>query len=175
MTRYLRAATLAALATLVPGQVLAAQPACITPAEMRGGIAYFLPPVIAEVQDRCKAHLGSESYLLTRAGDISTRLAASKLQHWPLARTVFLKMGDQSDSAKLAKMPDEALRPLVDSMLGALLTIKVSSTTCGEINDITEALAPLDADQTVNLIATVFSTVARKDRKVRSCPRDPAQ
>ena len=168
----IKAAALAA-ALAISGKALAAPPPCITPAEMRGGVAYFLPPVIAEVQDRCKPHLASSSYLLARAGAIAEQLEGDKARHWPMARAVFLKMGDQADSRKLSDMPDEALRPLVDTMLGALLRIKVDAPICGEINDITEALAPLDADGTVNLIATVFSTVARKDRKVRSCPRVP--
>jgi hypothetical protein len=42
---------------------------------------------------------------------------------------------------------------------------------CGEINDIAEALMPLNAEQSVHLISTILAAAARNDNKLRSCPR----
>lgn len=166
-------AAVAALALCATASAQAAPPVqCLDPAEMRGLIAYFLPDVIGEVSKNCAAHLPSGSYLRAGLPRLGAQLADAKPANWPVARAAFLKMSGPTDGKQMASLPDEALRPLVDAAIASKMTIPVSPSTCGEVNDITQALAPLSADQTVNLFATIFSAVARKDNKLRSCPRE---
>lgn len=150
-------------------------PRCLNPAEMHGLIAYFLPEVVGEVSRNCAAHLPAAAYLRTGLPRLGERLARAKPANWPVARAAFLKISEDKDMKNLAGLPDEALRPMVDAVMGEKIRIPISPATCGEVNDISEALAPLSAEQHVHLLATIFAAVARKDAKMRSCPRDITQ
>jgi hypothetical protein len=164
---------LQAVALCVAGQAQAAPAAkCLTPVEMRGLIGYFLPDVIGQVTQTCAAHAPVDSYLRTGLARIGADLTARKPATWPLARAAFLKISAIRDAKTMANLPDAALRPLVDAEIAKKLNIPITPSACGEVNDIAEALAPLSADQTVNLLATIFSAVARKDDTLRSCPRE---
>ena len=145
---------------------------CLTPPEMHGLIAYFLPNVLTEVANNCASSLPPASYLRTNFPRLAGELTAGKTAAWPVARSAFFKMSDAKDTKEMASLSDKALRPMVDEMMAQKIRIPVSPSTCGEVNDISEALAPLNADQTVHLFATILSAVARNDNKMRSCPRE---
>ena len=157
---------------LVNGPALA-QPAprCITEAEMHGLVAYFLPAVLDEVSRSCSSHLPESSYLRAGLPRLQESLNQNKEASWPLAKAAFFKISDSKDSKTMAGFSDKALRPLVDEILTQKMKINIDAPMCGEVNDIAEALAPLTPDQTVHLLATIFNTVARKDKTMRSCPR----
>lgn len=162
-----------ALALLATAAQAAPTPACINPAEMRGLIGYFLPEVIDEVTNNCAAHLSPDNYLRAGLPRLGTQLAEAKTHNWPVAKAAFLKMSrGTSDEKRFVNLSDKALRPIVDAAMSEKLKIPINPSACADVNDITEALAPLDANQTVNLLATIFTTVARKDSKMRSCPRE---
>ncbi|MGE3691766.1 MAG: hypothetical protein AB7F98_10330 [Novosphingobium sp.] len=166
------AASAAALALCSTSSLQAAQQeACLTSSEMHGLVAYFLPAVIDDVAGNCAAYAPASAYIRAGLPGLKMQLGEGRSIAWPMARAAFLKLSGRKDGRNLAGLSDKALRPLVDEMLAAKMSIKVDADTCGEVNDIAEALAPLDADQTVHLLATVFSAVARKDNKLRSCPR----
>lgn len=166
----LQATALALLATTAQA---ATPPACINPFEMRGLIGYFLPEVIGEVTNNCAAHLPADSYLRTGLPRLATQLAEAKTRNWPVAKAAFLKMSrGTADEKRFVNLSDKALRPVVDAAMSEKLRIPINPSACADVNDVTEALAPLDASQTVNLLATIFTTVARKDSKMRSCPRE---
>jgi hypothetical protein len=160
-----------ALCGMAPAQAAPAVQ-CLNTQERHGLIGYFLPEVIGEVSKNCSAHLPAGSYLRTRLPQVAAQLVEAKPQAWPVAKAAFLKMGDPKDSKQMASLPDEALRPLIDAVMASKMTIPVTPSTCAEVNDISEALAPLSPDQTVHLLATIFNAVARKDNKLRSCPRE---
>lgn len=173
MMRHASFKLAAALALCATAPVQAAATAdCINRAEMHGLVAYFLPDVIAKVAEGCSPHLPAESYLRTGLPRLAVPLNQGKAGVWPAAKAAFFKMGKAEDVAAMSALPDEALRPLIDAAITAQLPIKLDAATCADVNEITEALAPLSADQTVRLVATIFSTVARDDKKMRSCPRE---
>lgn len=160
-----------ALCSVAPVQ--AATPAnCLNPQELHGLITYFLPEVIGEVTKNCGAHLPAESYLRTGLPQLASRLTENKAAAWPVARSAFLKLAEPKDVKELAGLSDKALRPLVDEVMAAKIAIPVNPRVCGDVNDISEALAPLSPDQTVHLLVTIFGAAARNDAKMRSCPRE---
>jgi hypothetical protein len=165
-------AAVMALGTFVPAQ--AAEPAarCIKPQEMEGLIAYFLPNVINEVSTNCGAHLPADSYIRAKLPLLAGQLTETKAAAWPVAKAAFLKMANPQDAKAMAGLPDEALRPMVDQVMAQKISIPVTAPVCADANDISEALAPLSAAQSVHLLATIFSVVARKDNKMQSCPRE---
>lgn len=166
-------ATAAATAiALCSTSALQADPgACVTSAEMHGMVAYFLPVVLDSVAKNCSAFTPASSYLRAGLPGLEVQLREGREAAWPMARSAFFKLGGRKNAHTMASLSDDALRPLVDDMLGSKFSIPVDTAKCGEVNDIAEALAALNAPQTVHLIATILSTAARKDNKLSSCPR----
>ena len=164
-------AAAAAIALCAASSIQAAPRACVTSAEMHGMVAYFLPAVLENVGKNCSAYAPASSYLRTGLPNLQVQLREGREAAWPMAKSAFFKLGGQKDVRTMASLSDDALRPLVDDVLGSKFSISVDAAKCGEINDIAEALGPLNAPQTVHLIATVLSTAARKDNKLSSCPR----
>lgn len=145
---------------------------CLEAAEVRGLIAYFLPNVLTEVSRNCSAHLPADSYVRAGMPRLIGELTARKAQAWPVAKAAFLKLADGKDAKTMAALPDETLHPLVDAMMTQKISIPVTPSSCADVNDITEALAPLTGDQTIQLVATIMSVAARKDAKMPACPRE---
>jgi hypothetical protein len=170
MKRTIAAAGLALFLSGAAAQAQAPR-SCITDREMHGLVAYFLPAVLDELSNNCVPHLPESSYLRSGLPRLQTSLTEGKEAAWPTARAAFFKMSDLKEAKSLANLSDKALRPLVDEVLAQKMSIKVNAPMCGEIDGIAGALAPLSPDETVHLIATIFNTVARKDRKMRSCAR----
>lgn len=160
-----------ALVVAMPARAAAPEP-CINPAEMHGLIAYFLPEVIGEVTRNCSAQVPPGSYLRSGLPRIGAELKSRNEEFWPTARSAFFKMSKARDAKAMAALSDEALKPMVDAMMAEKIKIPVRPADCADVNDITESLAPLSADQTVHLLATIFGAVARRDSTMRSCPRE---
>ncbi len=161
----------AAIALCTTGALQAAPRACVTSAEMHGMVAYFLPVVLDNVAKNCSAYAPASSYIRAGLPTLQVQLREGREAAWPMAKSAFFKLGGQKDARTMASLSDDALRPLVDDMLGSKFAIPVDAAKCGEINDIAEAIAPLNGPQTVHLIATILSAAARKDNKLSSCPR----
>ena len=166
----------AAVALIGSTSARAATPTCVTPAEMNGLVTYFLPQVIDRVVETCGPHLSATSYLRTGLGARATELRQQADAAWPLARSGFIKIGSDGDDARdIAAMPDAALRSVVDDSFVETLGIDIKPDTCAEVNDISEALAPLSTAQTVHLIAVTLTAAARGDKQMASCPRSEAE
>jgi hypothetical protein len=164
-------AAAAAIALCSTSALQAAPKACVTSAEMHGMVAYFLPVVLDNVAKNCSAFTPASAYLRAGLPSLQVQLRQGREAAWPMAKSAFFKLGGQKDARTMASLSDDALRPLVDEMLSSKFSIAVDEAKCGEVNDIAEALAPLNAPETVHLIATILSTAARKDNKMSSCPR----
>lgn len=172
--------TAAAMAFLASAQAQAAQPKasavppprpCITDAEVHGLVAYFLPNVLQEVSSKCRALLPPSSYLQTGLRDLAVRLEAGRAAAWPQAKAGFFKFAPSDKDGSIAALSDQALRGVVDQVILEKLSIPMNATMCGEANDIAQALAPLNAEQSVHLIATIFNAVGRNDKSMHTCPR----
>ena len=145
--------------------------ACITSAEMHGMVAYFLPVVLDNITRNCSAFTPASSYIRSGLPSLQVQLREGREAHWPMAKSAFFKMGGRKEARTMASLSDDTLRPLVDDILGSRFIIRVNAATCADIDSVSEALSPLDAPQTVHLVATVLSLAARKDNKIPSCPR----
>jgi hypothetical protein len=164
----------AALGLVISGPASGAEPQprpCLTSAELRGMVGYFLPNVLNEVATGCAAHLPAGSFLRNGMAPLMDGLAQGREAAWPAARSAFFKLSPAGETKEMASLSDKALRPLVDELLTQKMRIPVNAAICGEVNDIAEALAPLDSAQTVRLFAAILAAAGRNDSKLRSCPR----
>ena len=168
------AALLAGAALVAAGPAQAQGMACVTPTEMEGLVTYFVPQVIDGVIETCAAHLPAESYVRAGLPSRAEELRGMSDAAWPAARSAFVKIGagENGDNVEeMAEMPDEVLRPMLDIFLVEAMGLKLTPDSCGEVNDITQALAPLTGAQAAHLLAVTLSAAARGDKDMASCPR----
>lgn len=171
--RTVPSSLIAGLALVSTVSAQAATPApCIRAAEMHGLIAYFLPDVVGKVLATCSDHLPPGSYLRAGLPHLVEPLNAGKNAAWPTAKAAFFKLGEPEDVKTVDAVPDDALRPLIEAAVVSALPIELTPVSCADVNDVAEALAPLDATQTVHLAATIFTMISRKDGKLRGCGRE---
>jgi hypothetical protein len=167
-----------ALAVLVlPGAVHAAEPPCLTAREFTDLSSYALPSIITGTADRCAATLGPSAFLKRDGRTLATRYAAAKPAAWPGAKRAFLKLsgGANSDTASLfGGMPDDKLRPMVDTLVEGLIAQQVPAERCRTIDAAVRLLAPLPPQNTAELIALAVGLGSRggggKLGKLTICP-----
>ncbi|TCM16469.1 hypothetical protein EDF56_10748 [Novosphingobium sp. PhB165] len=143
---------------------------CITQQEMDGIITYFLPKVFDQVAQKCSSVLPADSYVRTSLPSLATQFENRKIAAWPMAKSAFLKLG-QSEGKEIAGVSDDVLRPLIDEALSARMSIPIKPSTCGDVNDIMEALSPLSPEQTVHLASAIITVATRDGKAILPCPR----
>ena len=174
MTRiaFRMAATLALLST---SQLQAAPPAparpCMTPAELRGMVAYVMPSVMAMVIDRCKPALPAGASLLTHGAQLVSTFESGRTANFPLARQAFAKFsgtGDKNATAIMLTMPEVTLRPIVDETIAKELTGSIKIKDCPNIDRVLATLEPLPASNFIDLV-TGMMIAAGDDKQMSVC------
>lgn len=165
MSRLMATAT-AALLVASPAQA-APNFDAVSPAQMQGAITYFLPLALEGVSTACASHLAPAGYVRTRLPAFTASFSADHDRYWPDARSAFQSMagGNEND---LTQLSDKALRPLLDEMIAKELTAKIKPSSCGDIERMLEALAPLNASQLSNLLGTIVSVIAKGEQRTNA-------
>lgn len=161
----------------VPGVVQAAEPPCLTAREFTDLSSYALPSIITGTAERCSAALGPGAFLKRDGSALAARYAAAKPAAWPGAKNAFLKLsgGTNSDAANLFRsLPDDKLRPLVDTLVEGLIAQQVPAERCRTIDTAVRLLAPLPPQNTAELVALAVGLGSRggggKLGKLTICP-----
>ncbi|MEY4952056.1 MAG: hypothetical protein RL299_480 [Pseudomonadota bacterium] len=166
------AGTLALAALTLPSMAQAATAQCMTKPELRGMVAYMLPFVVDSAIEKCSASVSSDSFMATRAPELSKELTKGQPAAWPMAKRAFMKFsGDSSteSAAMMDSMPESAMRPLLESVLTQEFTSKIKTKDCKDIDTVLGTLAPLPASNFVDLITEVVVIGAREDKEMRVC------
>lgn len=162
-----------ALAALtLPSAAQAAQARCMTKPELRGMVAYMLPFVVDTVVEKCAAQVPSDSFMKTRAPELSKELVKGQPAAWPLAKRAFMKFGGEADkdtAAMMDAMPESAMRPLLESVLTQEFAGMVKTKDCKDIDTVLGTLAPLPASSFVDLLTEVVVIGARDDKEMKIC------
>jgi hypothetical protein len=160
-----------------PGVVQAAEPPCLTAREFTDLSSYALPSIITGTAERCSAALSPGAFLKRDGRALAARYAAGKPAAWPGAKNAFLKLsgGANSDAAGLFRsVPDDKLRPMVDTLVEGLIAQQVPADRCRTIDTAIRLLAPLPPQNTAELIALAVGLGSRsgggKLGKLRICP-----
>jgi hypothetical protein len=141
----------AAAMTLQP-TVAAAQQPCITEDEVSAVAIYSVPSVIQGVRLRCNGELSSSGYLARRGDALIGRYAAIQNRVWPTARSGLVKVlssraGEGRDTlAMVTRLPDNAVRPLVDALIVQEVSPKIATSNCSKIERLIEVAAPIDPE-----------------------------
>lgn len=165
-----RGAALAAVAVAMPAQAAAAEAAqCLSPVELRALATFAMPSVLTGVIDHCTPEVGAAGFMSTQGRSLIASYAAHKDSAWPTARQAFFRLagsksGSSETSDMLAKMPDAALQPFVEGMIGGMVGSKLKPGQCAIADKMMRLLAPLPPENTSELLGTIFE-LAGADKK----------
>ena len=168
-TRVL-AASLAAL-SLLSAQGVAAQQACVKSEDLADAVPYAMPMLYDAVQAPCSTAFAESSFMSTEAGAFVDQFRDRQDASWPgtlrllkvfMARDTAKEGGEDPMLAALEQMPQEALRPLVDVIIGQMvndqLAKEIKGNTCSDIAEAMELIAPLPPEN----IALLTAFIARQ-------------
>ncbi|MFM7376893.1 MAG: hypothetical protein ACKO1O_01980 [Erythrobacter sp.] len=163
MTRSLIAPALAftALASATAAQAQAQ--ACIPQADMTDAIVYAMPIAYEAAQTAC-ANRFAEGGFMAREGDAwIAAYRSGQDKAWPGALRVIKTFiaddaaasgtGGDDMSAMITALPENALRPFVDAMVGQMIAKEIKPDSCGTIERAVELLSPLPGENIGGLVA----------------------
>jgi hypothetical protein len=156
----------------MPAQAAAAQAAeaqCLSSAEVRALATFAMPSVLTGLIDHCVPEVGAGGFMTTQGQSLVANYAARKDAAWPTARKAFFRLaGSKSDSSEatemMAKMPDAALQPFVEGMIGGMVGSKLKPGQCATADKIMRLLSPLPPENTSELLGTILE-LAEGDKK----------
>jgi hypothetical protein len=172
------ALALAALATAQTAQAQAQ--ACVNPADLSDAVVYALPLAFDAAGSACANRLSDDGFMATRGEDYIAQFRAKQDTAWPGAfrflKTFMNKDGGSGNEdqmgAMLSSMPEDALRPFVDALVGQMLAAEIKGDTCPKIERGIELLSPLPSENIGGLIAFMAELADLKNPPV--CPANAA-
>jgi hypothetical protein len=163
-------AQIAAAATvqLAAAAKIAAQP-CITPAEVRAGMAFLAPTMIRGVREKCAAVLPRNAYLNRQGEQLVNRFAVVKD---PAALQSLI--GKVSPNRDVPASQNGAMADIIAATLVFKMQNSLKPANCAAIDLTLSLLDPLPATNVVELLQLIGTEVAKGDaRKSRSKGRAP--
>ena len=162
------ASTTLALTALVSAQGASAQEACVSADDLADTVTYAMPMLYNSVQGPCSQVFSKSPFMTNEADAFIDRFRDKKEESWPgTLRLLKVFMAaesgeDNSMGEALAQMPDEALRPLVDVIIGQMLNERIAQeikmSTCSDVAEAMELIAPLPPEN----ISALVSFIARQ-------------
>jgi hypothetical protein len=172
------ALALAALATAHTAQ--AQQQACVAPADLSDAVVYAMPIAYDAARTSCANRLSPNGFIARRGEGYIAPYRAGQTKAWPGAFR-FLKTFMEQDAAAgeaagmdmkamLSAMPEDALRPFVDALVGQMIAEQIKGESCDKIERGLELLSPLPSDNVGGLIAFVVELADLKNPPVCAAP-----
>ena len=167
---FKRLSLTAAILALPAGAVAqtAATP-CLSQGEVRALTTFAMPSALSGLIDRCGPQVGPSGFMPTQGRALVAGYTARKQAAWPLAKKAFFRLGggkasDKEMLATMERMPDSALQPFVEGMIGAMIGAKLKPGQCVIADKLMRLLAPLPPENMTELLGTIFELVDADDK-----------
>lgn len=166
------ALALAALATAQTAQAQS-QP-CVNAQDLADAVVYAMPLAYDAASTACANRLTKDGFMATRGEDYIAQFRTSQDQTWPGAfrflKTFMNKDGGSDDqmAAMLSTMPEDALRPFVDALVGQMIAEEIKGDSCTKIERGLELLSPLPTENMGGLVAFIAEMTDLKNPPVCS-------
>lgn len=167
MNRQIIAPALALAALTSATAAQAQQRACIAPADMTDAIIYAMPVAYDAAQTTCADRFATDGFMAREGDAWVATFREGQDKAWPGAlRVIKTFMADDAAakgtggddiSAMISAMPDDALRPFVEAMVGQMIAKEIKPESCGMIERAVELLSPLPGENIGGLVAFVLS------------------
>lgn len=171
-----------ALAALVTAQGAQAQQACVAPDDLSDAITYSLPIVYDNIRGKCASEFSANAFTRSEGDAFVDQFRVRQDQAWPGAlRLLKVFMAQRSGSedqtaAMIESLPDEALRPFVDGVVGVVLQERIGSglkpETCMDVAEAMELIAPLPPENISGLVTFLAKQADLDEPKI--CLSQPA-
>lgn len=164
--RFLNKALALALVAAIPAPALAAaaEPPCLSAQEFTAVSTFALPGVIRGAAQRCMAVLPGDAFLRSQSEALAKRYSVGRDRAWPQAKAAFFKLGGNIDpqaSSMLKAMPDESLKPFVESAVTSMVGQQLPTERCSAVDRLVMLLSPLPAESTAEVIGLAAGLGAR--------------
>jgi hypothetical protein len=165
MSRRIIAPTLALAALASATAAQAQQKACIEPADMTDAIIYAMPIAYDAAQTACANRFAANGFMAREGDAWVAGYRDGQDKAWPGAlRVLKTFMADDAAnkgkgddmSAIITALPEDALRPFVDAMVGQMIAKEIKPDSCGTIERAVELLSPLPGENVGGLVAFIL-------------------
>lgn len=152
-----------ALAALASAQTAQAQQqACVAQKDLSDAVIYAMPIAYDAARNACANRFTKTGFIATRGDTYIAKFRAAQDKAWPGAfrmLKVFMADDTAGEAADMAPMleslPEEALRPFVDALVGQEIAKQIKGDSCTKIERGVELLSPLPTDNVGGLVAFI--------------------
>lgn len=168
-----------ALTALAAAQTAQAQqPACVAAADLGDAVVYAMPIAYDAARTACANQLRRDGFLATGGEAFVAEFRARQDQAWPGAfrlLTVFMaengvEGGENEIAALVTALPEEALRPFVDGMVGQMIAKEIKGDSCAKIERGMELISPLPTANVGGLFAFIAELAELKNPAICGVP-----
>lgn len=178
MNRRLTAPALALLALATAQTASAQAQTCVRAGDLSDAVVYALPIAYDAVRNACANRLTRDGFMATRGDAFIASFRSQQNAVWPGAFRLLktFMANDTKDSAgggndmtaMISALPEEALRPFVDAMVGQMIADEIKGDDCGKIERGVELISPLPTDNVGALFAFIAEMADLKNPPI--CP-----
>jgi len=174
-------APIIALAALASAQTAQAQQqACVAPEDLSDAVVYVMPIAFDAARTVCANRLTRNGFMATKGDSYIAKFRAEQTQTWPGAlRLIKTFMADKKGAedakgadieAMIGNMPDSALRPFVDALVGQAIADEIKPDSCTKIERALELVSPLPTENVGDLVAFLIEAADVKNPNVCTKP-----
>lgn len=175
MTRRIIAPALAFTALASATAAQAQQTPCVQPADLADAMVYVMPVAYDAARTACGNRFAASGFMAREGDAYIAQFREGQDKAWPGAFR-FLKTFMDQDAAKggksadmaatISALPEEALRPFVEALVGQMIAGEIKPDSCGKIERGIELLSPLPSDNLGGLIAFIVELADIKNPPV---------
>ncbi len=171
-------APLVALAALASAQTAQAQQqACVAPADLSDAVVYAMPIAFDAARTACANRLTRNGFMATKGDGYIAQFRSQQDKAWPgafrMIKTFMSEQNkegaDKSDAdigAMIANMPESALRPFLDALIGQMIAEQIKPDSCNKIERGLELVSPLPTENVGALVAFLIEVAEVKNPPV---------
>ncbi|KEO91462.1 hypothetical protein EH31_02000 [Erythrobacter longus] len=175
-----------AITALASGQALAAQQACVEPADLGDTITYAMPMLYEAVEAPCSAIFAKSDFMTNEADAFLDQFRERQDDAWPgtlrLLKVFMAQQGEKNGgedamASAIAMMPEDSLRPIVDVIIGQMVTERIAKeikvSTCSDVAEAMELIAPLPPENISGLTVFLAKQAKLDDPKICGVATSP--
>lgn len=176
MIRRMIAPTLAFTALASATAAQAQQQPCVNPADLADAIVYVMPAAFDATRTACGKELAADGFIAREGDAYIAPFRAGQDKVWPGAfrfLKTFMDKGAAGQGSKskdmeamISALPEDALRPFVDALVGQMIAGEIKPDSCTKIERGMELLAPLPGENLGGLIAFIVEMANLKNPPV---------
>ena len=161
-----------ALCALAPPQMPFAQD-CFEQAYFSGATVYALPLLGDAFMNRCSSELSATGFMATQGEAFLEPYRARQDANWPATLRILQLFGDRGSgpdglSELVNSLPESALRPFVDAVIGTMVIKEIKLEDCAKIERGVELLSPLPPENVGGLMSFLMDMAGVKNPEI--CP-----